>query len=339
MQKLIKLSAVSMLAIMTVNGANAAGYTCEELIEYTSCNTGYYLNDGECIEGTTCGAGNYLSACPSGYKLYTGYCGTTGMNPWSISEISGYTYEECAEAAAENGQEPYYLSRACGIEYGYNGEDSLEYDIQEAGDVTCTACPAGTYQNAAGQYECIECPDGSYCAGTGLTAVSGKCADGTYSGAGASACSTCPATGLTDSSGNSVVAITGMTGATSAAACYVSPNTSFADAKGIYRYKTNCSLRIWELELDTEEKCTEFGLEWADGTFGDFAACVVVGEEASMIAFNSMVDTEAKCSAMANATGMDLEWNYDGGIGECKCSDGDMIMYRDGWECLQTEES
>ncbi len=60
MQKFLKLTGVSVLAIVAATGANAAGYTCEELIEYTACNDGWYLNDGDCIESTTCPSGSYL---------------------------------------------------------------------------------------------------------------------------------------------------------------------------------------------------------------------------------------------------------------------------------------
>ncbi len=60
MNKFLKLTGVSVLAIVATTGANAAGYTCEELIEYTACNDGWYLNDGDCIESTTCPSGSYL---------------------------------------------------------------------------------------------------------------------------------------------------------------------------------------------------------------------------------------------------------------------------------------
>ena len=71
MNKLLKLTGVSMLAIMTATNANAAGYTCEELVEYTSCNPGYSLtvNDTRCPDGYM-----YLeNMCHSYDYLYEGY--------------------------------------------------------------------------------------------------------------------------------------------------------------------------------------------------------------------------------------------------------------------------
>ena len=74
MNKFLKLTGVSVLTIVAATGANAAGYTCEELIEYTSCNDGYYLNSGDCIEGATCGAGNYLAhVCPGDDEEFPEY--------------------------------------------------------------------------------------------------------------------------------------------------------------------------------------------------------------------------------------------------------------------------
>ena len=40
---------VSLFALFAANNAMAAGYVCEELIEYTSCMDGYYLTNGDCI--------------------------------------------------------------------------------------------------------------------------------------------------------------------------------------------------------------------------------------------------------------------------------------------------
>ncbi len=57
MNKFLKLSGVSILAIIATTNANAAGYTCEELIEYTSCNPGRTLVDGDCV----CDAGYYTN--------------------------------------------------------------------------------------------------------------------------------------------------------------------------------------------------------------------------------------------------------------------------------------
>jgi len=118
MQKLIKLSAVSMLAIVAASGANAAGYTCEELIEYTSCNSGYYLNAGKCIESTTCPSGSYLQpTCADGYELYHNLCEVDGE--WSYGDD-----EEFCDGTF------------------YAGWHCQDYDKTVAADMECQLCPS-----------------------------------------------------------------------------------------------------------------------------------------------------------------------------------------------------
>ncbi len=85
MNKLLKLTGVSVVAIMTAMGANAAGYTCEELIEYTSCNTGYALLEGDCVcDGGYYTNGDKCTICPIGtYSSVNASecttCPTTGL--------------------------------------------------------------------------------------------------------------------------------------------------------------------------------------------------------------------------------------------------------------------
>ena len=85
MNKLLKLTGVSVLAIMATANANAAGYTCEELIEYTSCNTGYALLDGDCVcDGGYYTNGDKCTVCPIGtYSSVNASecttCPTTGL--------------------------------------------------------------------------------------------------------------------------------------------------------------------------------------------------------------------------------------------------------------------
>ena len=85
MNKLLKLTGVSILTIMATANANAAGYTCEELIEYTSCNTGYALLDGDCVcDGGYYTNGDKCTICPIGtYSSVNASecttCPTTGL--------------------------------------------------------------------------------------------------------------------------------------------------------------------------------------------------------------------------------------------------------------------
>ncbi len=332
MKKLITFTGASILAIIATTNANAAGYTCEELIEYTSCNTGYYLNDGDCIEGSTCGAGNYLKACPEGWTLYTGFCGSTGISPSSISEMSGYTYEECAEASEE---ETYYLSSACGIELSWD-EETLDYDIQEAGDVICTPCVAGTYQPTAGKYSCITCPAGSECATSGLTTAT-LCESGEYSNAGATACSTCPTHQYTNASGQSVtVSATSLAGAASAAACYIGPDTYFTDLTGTYHFTSNCEYNPFPTSITSQADCDQLNqLESVNKTWffesieeGD-EQCVLVNTDGGYDVETSLM-TQEQCESFGE------EATWDNGV--CSCGtgdDGEGIIYFDenGFSC------
>jgi len=143
MQKLIKLTGVSILAIMSAVNANAAGYTCEELIEYTSCNDGYHLSGKNCIENITCTAGNYLTtSCPEGYKHHKTWC------YYDVVDKKGFDiYDETQESCEDNGG--VWYGPGCAIP----GEiyDSLNEVSFYATTDTCTSCPTHQYTNANGQ--------------------------------------------------------------------------------------------------------------------------------------------------------------------------------------------
>ena len=246
MKKFI-MGGVSLIVILSANNAMAAGYTCEELIEYTSCNTGYYLNTGKCIESASCGAGSYLQGFCERPEWYAPNWAVVDSNYWT----NLHTKEECVQMDG-----CVWIGQGC-----YDEADGamgpLGYD--------CVSCEAGTYQPDAGQYSCSKCPAGSYCATAGLTAVTGLCSDGSYSLSGATACNSCPSTTLKDSENRDVVAITGGAGATSMSACHISPNTRFKDSKGIYRFRENCNF-VFEQDSATNElkkiRCAEFGGVW-----------------------------------------------------------------------------
>ena len=82
MKNILKLTGVSVLAIVATANAYAAGYTCEELIEYTSCNPGYYLNAGECIERTSCPSGSYLNVDCFNDASFGGEAGSIYLSRW-----------------------------------------------------------------------------------------------------------------------------------------------------------------------------------------------------------------------------------------------------------------
>jgi len=263
MNKFLKLTGVSMLAIMTASGANAAGYTCEELIEYTSCNPGYYLN-------------NTVSLCPEGSTYGTGYCGWRDSDPEiNVSE------ENCTGSGVS------YIAEVC-YEFDEGGTINVVAEPNHATANTCSECPAGSYC-PAGSESPTPCPAGSYCAGTKLGAVSGVCAIGSYSLAGATACTTCPESDLTDANGNVVSVTTASTGSTSSSACFVAKGTLFKDSKGIYKYTDNCEHGNWpdysSLVISSEAECEARG--WSVETDG----CYVYGDD------NVVPKTEDGCSA------------------------------------------
>ncbi len=345
MNKFLKLTGASMLAIVVATYANAAGYTCEELVEYTSCNPGYSLGNGKCPADTNVGTTNEKS-----YKYRESICvdtewddvyyGYTEKECSVINCIMNEGYDLCMESAAESGSgRNDYYEIGC-VEFSYDDGDGryvtgnvltpsgfdciecpagskcdggTEYAKQcasgtyqpntgqssclttpagnysGAGATNYTACSAGKYQPSAGQSSCLACPAGSYCATTGLTAVSGVCADGSYASSGATSCTQCLATGLVDSDGNEVLATTGGAGAGSLAACYVSPDTYFKNDKGTYHYKSDCSaynFSPFDSSTATEEekiaRCEELGGEWSeDGVLGWFSSPICSGGNVS----------------------------------------------------------
>jgi len=155
MQKILKLTGVSVLAIMTTANANAAGYTCEELVEYTSCSPGYYMTEVD-------------SRCPDGYYYETDIC----VYDEDGNAEYGYSEEECLDEE--------YMGGKAWYAQGCFSDDSWTYEpLADGGAVTST---------------CLECPAGSYCVGgTEDTAVVAPCADGTYQPEkGKASCETCP---------------------------------------------------------------------------------------------------------------------------------------------------
>ena len=253
MQKILKISAVSMLAIVAASGANAAGYTCEELVEYTSCNDGYYLNAGDCIEGATCGAGNYLLiTCPGDYEEFPEYIYSDN---WCYD---GYMMRSRGE------NEEDMTQNLCEEEYGgeYFGPGCVDWEIADMADsgkatgeefvpanVECVACDAGTYQPSAGQYSCITCdagtyqpesgktscidaPAGNYVAETGATGYT-ACTTGSYQpSAGQSSCMTCPAGSECPTTTAATLCEAGEYAPAGSTACSTCPTHAYTNASG-----------------------------------------------------------------------------------------------------------
>ncbi len=148
MQKLLKISSVSILAIVAGTNANGAGYTCEELVEYTSCNDGYYLNNGECIERSSCPSGSYLKVtCPaddymivfdSAWNMNEAYGDLNPNIDWESESTNGITTAWC---------------------YDYN----MSHDyLVELPTIECTACPSIGITDKDGNTVTVKSEPGSF---------------------------------------------------------------------------------------------------------------------------------------------------------------------------------
>jgi len=348
MQKILKLTGVSMLAIAAATNANAAGYTCEELIEYTSCNPGFYLE----LAGSTC-PDDYTfkeslccflpDDCDDDQRITQSQCEEEGRTfyarvCYSNTEPDDYddyiveplviattTCKDCPAGYSCSGGDAAAVACVAG-KYQPNTKQASCIDapagnyVAGTGATAYTACAAGSYQPTAGQASCITCPAGSYCAGTGLSAVSGECAVGTYStgGATASSCTSCPASGLIDANGNVVSVTTESTGSTSSSACFVAKGTLFKDLTGIYRYTDKCnhgnygSVGVTGIytKVTSEEECAKItGAYWE----GMWDACVL--ESSSPY----LPQNEEYCNIAAEMAGAGSDWVSWNGE-ECICS-------------------
>ena len=295
MKNILKLTGVSILAVMATANANAAGYTCEELIEYTSCNAGYYLYTPT------------SSGCPEGYTYNTSYCFNydTGYYP-DVSQ------SECLEG--DDGSN-VYLGRGC-ADTMESPNDPYEYFIPAT--TSCLECPVGSICSG-GTESATPCPAGSYCATAGLSTPTGLCPKGTFSAGGATSasCTACPTSDLTDANGNVVSVITASTGSISSAACFVAKGTEFKDDKGTYRYTDDCKYGSFSLKnIKTETDCEEFSEATGEGWRWDGSICVYDGNDTVLVP-----TTQEKCEA-ANGEWvdpLDPDYAHLDGPAYCEC--------------------
>ncbi|MBR2412395.1 MAG: hypothetical protein IKB10_01890 [Alphaproteobacteria bacterium] len=299
MKKFLIGGTTSILAIIATTNANAAGYTCEELVQYTSCNPGYFL---------------FNSSCPIGQLYAENVCCLEGSDCYANRS---FTENECAQES-----DSIYYSKGCFLYKPELDETYMSYmgaPSSSSGTSSCDPCPAGNtcsggislpspcyggqyqpntgqtscltapagsyvpdndvananytlcsvgeYQPNEGAWECLKCPAGSYCGETGLTAVSGSCGNGDFSYAGASACLTCPTHEYTNKDGETVtVPAASPAIATGPNACYIDSETYFEDIKGIYRFRENCKYDTSDLyvSINNESECNAIGQNWDD---------------------------------------------------------------------------
>jgi len=339
MNKFFKLTGVSMLAIMTATNANAAGYTCEELIEYTSCNPGYYLStvDTTCPDGYTyvedaCFTFDHVDI--AGNTIFEHLGNVVLIKPdLELCEVDDYS--ECGSMQGFCELANTWLGTGCFMfsEDGYfDDEYGNEYDFIEktAGHTTvsmCVDCPIG-HSCAGGTAGATLCPAGSYCATTGLKEPTGKCAVGSYAASGATSCMSCPSTGLTDINGAVVNATTLSTGSTSVSACIVGSESQFKDTKGTYHFKSDCS---YSVSIATPDGCEILG-----GSWDDFSADCS-GVDGSVNPGKDFVYEDGVCKSQLEYAGSEYIEENGGSVswnGEyCECSgtwwytDQEVILY------------
>ncbi|MBR2412857.1 MAG: hypothetical protein IKB10_04330 [Alphaproteobacteria bacterium] len=318
MNKFLKLTGVSVLTIVAATGANAAGYTCEELIEYTSCNDGYYLNSGDCIEGATCGAGNYLAhVCPGDDEEFPEYIYSDNWcYDGDMMTSSGWDGEDMTQNLCEEEYGGEYFGPGCVYWEIANIADGGKATGEEfvPVNVECVACDAGTYQPSAGQYSCITCDAGTYQPNAGQASCIDAPVGNYVAKTGATAYTACPASDLTDANGNVVSVTTESTGATSSSACFVAKGTEFKDDKGIYRYTDNCDYGNYPalFESSEEDSCPDGWSGAWDGDLNNYFCYKVP-------------TTPSECAAISNAS----DWydRYDEGTEGCYCRDDSESFY------------
>ena len=279
MKKFFKLTGVSMLAIMVAANANAAGYTCEELIEYTSCNDGYTLSGSMCLRA--CDAGYELNAgCPDGYSFGYSLCKEDIGSEYNVYMVSSRSACE----PEDNDGTYEFLGDGCWFQTDISDFDFIPVD---ATNLTCVACPVGAYSTG-----------------------------------GVATCVSCPATDLTDKNGKVVVATTATSASTSSSACFIDPNVTFADDKGEYHYKSNCTHGNYPFMFPAEAgKCpANWVVAYVDGY--DDEQCVYLPEDRC----NQMHvwDEDYELYAVSwNETGQKCEcmgtWSYNSQTDEFEC--------------------
>ena len=260
--KKIKICGISLCALLCATGANAAGYTCEELIEYTSCMPGYALKVD--IEDNRCPEGHEVSAEALCYSYEFGewsslteaeckeecfydreeYPDTYGYLDCSVKGPGGYMYYEAGEACID--WEEYDNAGGMmlrNVVSGINGSITSLSQCNECpagsacagGTAAAELCASGTYQPNSKQASCIDAPAGSYVAGTGATSFT-ACAEGSYQPTvGQASCLECPAgsycatTGLSAVSGQCTAGTFASVGASECSTC---PEHVYVNANG-----------------------------------------------------------------------------------------------------------
>jgi hypothetical protein len=201
------------------------------------CAPGMTLSGGNCV---SCAAGTYKSSagseactfCPIGkYSTTTGasslsMCLNCGVNTYST--VVGALASSTCIACPSNSQSVSgsTASSSCVCNLGFTGPSGG----------TCSACAAGKYKIVTGNAGCTDCNAGKYSATIGANSdvICLFCPAGTYSAAGASACSEATTTPTPPLPTTSTAAgpITSPTGTSSTTPARTTPSTLPPDIEG-----------------------------------------------------------------------------------------------------------
>ena len=107
MFKVLQFFALFVMCMVASN-AMAAGYTCEELIEYTSCDPGYYITYGGEYNATL-QAGNDCTICPVGHACSGGLADKVACASGEFTGGEGAT--TCTTCPTVDSQFAQYVAR------------------------------------------------------------------------------------------------------------------------------------------------------------------------------------------------------------------------------------
>lgn len=149
----------SLFIVFFTANAFAAGYTCDELKKYTSCNAGYYLN------GTA--VGNACVKCPDAYPNsdggttvgVTACYSNTKSRAWTGSQVNGTTPTNCASVTEWNSCSVAACSYVAYANSAGTGDGTIKSGCS-TNNANCTKTPK-TVSASSGSYvsgtSCLTC--------------------------------------------------------------------------------------------------------------------------------------------------------------------------------------